>query len=161
MSIPFSAGSFAFAADAPVSVSTTSVSSVASPYAKASEDKLAVVSTAAVSGVEPVSVSAAAVKSEQASDTRQIYDAITDLNYKIEYLKSGYNKTNADVESLRIAVRDQRNAFNDRISALPAPDMSRVDRLEADTASIHSEISQLMADIEDLKVKLDKQQAGK
>lgn len=155
--ILISAASFALAGDAaaePAKAKTSEDKQVSVSTAAAVVDVPVLVSTATVAVAEPVSVSTAAVMSEQVSDNKQIYEAITDLNYKIEYLKSGYNRTNADLEALRISGRDLRKDYNDRIGALQPPDMSRVDKLEADSAQMRSDISQLRAEIADLKAKL-------
>jgi hypothetical protein len=155
--ISVSSVAFALAADAAQQPSNPEVSedkTVAVSTAAVSTVVSAPVSTAAVTAAEPVPVSTAAIAPEQVSDNRQIYDAITDLNYKIEYLKTGYNRTNADLEALRIAGRDLRKDYSDRISAFQPPDMSRVDKLEADSAQMRSEISQLRAEIAELKAKL-------
>jgi peptidoglycan hydrolase CwlO-like protein len=161
LAVLISVASFALAGDTAAGLSTAKVSEdkpvIASTAAVVSAAPV-LVSTAAVTASEPVSISTAAVVSEQVSDNKQIYDAITDLNYKIEYLKSGYNRTNADFEALRLAVRDLRNDYNDRISSLSDMDFSRVDKLEAESAQMRADIEQLKAEIAELKDKLGKSQ---
>ena len=111
--------------------------------------------------VEPASVSTGTAQPQTAPEAagltgdKQLYAAITDLNYKIEYLQAGYNRLSADIEAMKIADRDQKKAFNDRISAMPLPDMSKIDNLETESALMRSEISQIRADIAAIKGKLD------
>ena len=110
---------------------------------------------------QPVQVSTTVVAVQQVepavkkTDDRQLYSAISDLNYKIEYLQSNYNRLNVDIENLRIADRDQKKIFNDRISALPMPDISRIENLETTSALMRSEISQIRADIAEIKGRSD------
>lgn len=93
-------------------------------------------------------------KAKTGADTAELLSAVSGLNYKIEYLQSGYNRLNNDIETLRIADRDQKKLFNDRLSAIPLPDVSRLENLETESALMRSELSQVRADIADIKGRL-------
>lgn len=113
---------------------------------------------AAEQAVEEVKLSTAAPAAAPAprtQDNKQLLSAISDLNYKIEYLQTNYNRLNVDIEALRAADRDQKKLFNDRISALPMPDMSRIENLETESALMRSEMAQIRADIAQIKGRSD------
>jgi len=111
------------------------------------------ISTAAVPAPE-------AAKPEEAQKTgnEELLNAISGLNYKIEYLQSSYNRISADIENLRIADRDQKKMFIDRLSAIPVPDTSKIDSLAAESSAMSLELSQIKADIAEIKLKLSSTQ---
>ncbi len=111
--------------------------------------------TPATTAVQPAEGTGQGAAAAEPADDKQLLNAIADLDYKIEYLKSGYSRLNADIENLKIADRDHQKLLNDRISAIPVPDTSKIDNLSAESEHISSELTQVKAEISDIKAKLD------
>ena len=112
--------------------------------------------TPATTAVQPAEGAAPDAKSAESSDDKQLISAISDLNYKIEYLQSGYNRLNTDLENFRITEREQIKLMNDRIAAIPMPDASKLESLGTESAAMRAELTQARADIADIKSRLER-----
>jgi len=123
-------------------------------FALAQEKQDAAVQTSTASA-PPAEQAQPAQKTPPAPGDQQLMSAITDLNYKIEYLQASYNRLNADIEGLRLTDRDQGKLLSDRISAIPQTDASRIDKLETQSAALRSDLALARQDIAALKGKLD------
>ncbi|HBU69483.1 MAG TPA: hypothetical protein DEE98_03765 [Elusimicrobia bacterium] len=97
----------------------------------------AVISTAAVA--------AAAFPREE----REVNSALSDLNYKLEYLKGRYDSVSAEIEAMKKADRDLKKMISDQ-GALRL-DQNRVKDLDAELGVIRSEIAQIREDVGYLK----------